>query len=141
MCPRVSSPDCMTSLRSFLRHLQPLQCPPTYTVGSCHMRRSSSKERPAHHANDDETSFQNPWMKPKSLLASGQVLAQQFPIAFERELQAHHITPVRVVEPDFGGPLARSNSLKATWLGHAVRIYLYVHTAPTQTHSSGRASW
>jgi hypothetical protein len=101
----------------------PVLLPTTRTglrLTSHHMRRSTSKERPMHHANDNGTSFQNPWMKPKGLLASGQVLTQ-FPLAFERELQAHHVTPVRVVEPDFGGPVARSDALKATWLGHAVR--------------------
>jgi hypothetical protein len=102
--------------------------------------RQNSRERPAHHANDQGTAFQNPWVKPKSLLASGQVLAQ-FPLAFERELEVHHITPVRVVEPDFGGPIPRVDAIKATWLGHAVCGLHTLLRAACTSHSSYRALW
>jgi N-acyl-phosphatidylethanolamine-hydrolysing phospholipase D len=80
---------------------------------------SEKSELPAHHVDSSGTAFQNPWMQPKGLLASGQVLAQ-WPLAFERDIAAHHITPIQVVKPDFGGHDTRQDAIKATWLGHAV---------------------
>jgi N-acyl-phosphatidylethanolamine-hydrolysing phospholipase D len=96
-------------------------------------------ERPAHHVNDSATSFQNPWVKPKSLLASGQVLSQ-FPLAFARRLEDHPAKPVQVVRPDFGGDVPSSDALRATWLGHAVRLYT-ASMLRCLTFKRVRASW
>jgi hypothetical protein len=85
--------------------------------------RQDTSSQPAHHASKTANSFQNPWMQPKGLLESGQVLSQ-FPLAFEKRLEASHITPTKVITPDFGGDKSSGEAIKATWLGHAVRSKL-----------------
>lgn len=91
-------------------------------------------ERPAHHANDTATSFQNPW-PPKSLLASKQVFSQ-FPLALARRIEGTHIKTVEVVKPDFAKTVPDEGVIKATWLGHAVRSRDLVDTLCLHTISS-----
>jgi hypothetical protein len=92
-----------------------------------HLRRRSKSPpdqedvhtRPAHHADSNQTAFRNPWVQPKSLLASGQVLAQQWPFALAKSLEGHPINQVEVVKPNF--TRENGSNIRATWLGHAVR--------------------
>jgi N-acyl-phosphatidylethanolamine-hydrolysing phospholipase D len=77
-------------------------------------------EAPTHHANASASAFQNPWVQPKSLYESGQVLSQ-FPLAWARRLEDHPARPVKVVQPDFGRGSPDEGVVKATWVGHAVR--------------------
>jgi hypothetical protein len=124
------TPLWMTSLRGRATsplHVplrSPLRCserPLRYSCSDLHsLRMARNDQRPAHHANDAGTAFQNPWMQPKGLLASGQVLSQ-FPIAFARRLEDHPMKPISVVRPDFGGDVLTTDAIRATWLGHAVR--------------------
>jgi hypothetical protein len=62
-----------------------------------------------------------------SLMSISGSTARTIPISFERvralECQPPH-PPVKVVKPDWGQPSSASTSLKATWLGHAVRPVL-----------------
>ena len=80
------------------------------------------EEPPAHHADHSRTSFQNPW-PPKSLLASRQVFSQ-FPIALAKRIEGYHIKTVKTIRPDFGRGSPDEGVIKATWVGHAVRIHL-----------------
>lgn len=105
--------------------------------------------RPKHHANSSRSLFQNPWMAAESTAApppgSSYPTPRKstlnsnywpvFPSSFElptlERVRASAFTsnphpPVKVVKPDWGKrststSTASEPSLKATWLGHAVR--------------------
>jgi hypothetical protein len=80
-------------------------------------------KHPAHHANDTKSAFKNPWVKPKGLVASGQVLASHFPLEIAQKREGIEIQPIKVINPTFGRDENKS-TIKATWLGHAVSISL-----------------
>lgn len=77
---------------------------------------------PAHHANAKSTAFRNPWVHAKSLLESGQVIFNRFPLEWARRLHDHPAKQIQVVDPDFGRSQPDEGRVKATWLGHAVSV-------------------
>jgi N-acyl-phosphatidylethanolamine-hydrolysing phospholipase D len=83
---------------------------------------AKASSKPAHHVNSEATGFRNPWVQPKSLLESGQVIWNKFPLEWARRLHDHPAEQVRVVKPDFGKDSPDEGRVKATWLGHAVRV-------------------
>ncbi|KAI0042728.1 Metallo-hydrolase/oxidoreductase [Auriscalpium vulgare] len=102
--------------------------------------------RPAHHADDTRTLFQNPWNIVETDAApptgntgpQGRTVRRAFtlplpalpslpaisdiPLEFARAHPAHPHPPVKVVKPDWGATKSSGRpepSVKATWLGHA----------------------
>ncbi|KAI0765699.1 N-acyl-phosphatidylethanolamine-hydrolyzing phospholipase D [Trametes elegans] len=90
----------------------------TGTAAHVEIQRPERKERPAHHADDKETRFQNPWpsfryQKPSHWISAFWTLATSSPKA-PNDLAT--LIPSRT--PDWGVGAA-PEGLKATWLGHA----------------------
>ena len=101
--------------------------------------------RPKHHANSSRSLFQNPWIVAESTAAPPAGSSHPtprnsnywplFPSGFQiptlervraSALATHPHPPVKVVKPDWGIRSTSTStdsgpSLKATWLGHAVR--------------------
>src|SRR5260221_14163009 len=99
--------------------------------------------RPKHHVNSSRSLFQNPWMAAESTAAppgssyptprksSNYVFPSSFQLPTLERVRAPAVSsnpypPVKVVKPDWGIRSTSTStdsepSLKATWLGHAVR--------------------
>jgi len=111
--------------------------------------------RPKHHANSSRSLFQNPWMAAESTAAPPSTRSSHppsrkstlngnywpaIPSSFQlptlervRASASHPHPPIKVVNPDWGvRSTSNSNStdsepsLKATWLGHAVRLQVFL---------------
>jgi N-acyl-phosphatidylethanolamine-hydrolysing phospholipase D len=87
-------------------------------------QQGKKRKRPAHHANNSGTAFQNPWPSA-SLPTWGELLKVSFPLNwYNSDPLPDYLKPVEVVEPDWGVPLlkareSQSDCIVATWLGHA----------------------
>lgn len=94
--------------------------------------KTSISERPSHHANSSATLFRNPWEEPQETSFSNWQLPTApgwpgLPFEWAKEFAQHSHKPVEVVQPTFG--TERSDAVKATWLGHAVRCRLLFRIA------------
>lgn len=103
--------------------------------------RGNGKKRtkPPHYADDAGTSFKNPWsvsnseeppaadswfnINIPSIASITALTGTEFPLQWARDYSGHIIRPVQVVTPDFGTDCSSVGSVKATWLGHAVRKF------------------
>ncbi|KAH8114286.1 Metallo-hydrolase/oxidoreductase [Phellopilus nigrolimitatus] len=90
--------------------------------------------RPAHHADDSATLFQNPWQTPEepagdlntrssssstNWLWGLPALLGNIPIEWAKDLAGHNQSLINVVKPDFDASDTSKDAVKATWLGHA----------------------
>src|ERR1700742_4803430 len=89
----------------------------------------SPVRRPPHHANSRGTAFVNPWPDEKESSFGNWTLPQflsqgwaKFPLEWAKARTGHPHKPVEVVDPGFKNVKFSEDkeSLKATWLGHAV---------------------
>jgi N-acyl-phosphatidylethanolamine-hydrolysing phospholipase D len=87
-------------------------------------KQFGKRKRPAHHANNSGTAFQNPWPSA-STPTWGELVKLSFPLDwYSGDELPEHIVPIKVVKPDWGAALRKSRDSKtdyivATWLGHA----------------------
>lgn len=85
--------------------------------------------RPSHHANNQGTSFKNPWPSAETPTWA-EFLQSKFPLGWYEDLAKKHpdTRDVRVVAPDWGVSslkdrgLQKDNCIVGTWLGHAGAI-------------------
>src|ERR1700761_5184896 len=96
----------------------------------------SKPKRPPHHANTEGTLFRNPWDDKERDGSSFSISSlprflkdgwAEFPLEWAKEHTDNPHKPVTVVNPTFGlgltGKEDRGKEIKATWLGHAVRLH------------------
>lgn len=89
-------------------------------------KQKNADTRPAHHANDEGTSFRNPWPSADPPTWT-EILQSGIPLTWYEDLAKKHpdVQDVKVVVPDWGEStlrqrgLAREKCIVGTCLGHA----------------------
>jgi hypothetical protein len=87
---------------------------------------SPSSTRPAHHANDTNSAFKNPWPSAEAPTWA-ELLSSKFPLGWYENLAKKHpnIKDVKVMKPDWGisalksSGVAKEKAIIGTCLGHA----------------------